>query len=665
MKIFPKKRDLGVHKILFCAVALFAVIGLFFYGCKNEPDNASGAQAGEAQTGTQKEQPKEEPPENTPSGIVVNIYDLRADGHLYQTTTELYFYIDSNDGDEIADLTADDIELGGIDGVIKGTLRNDYNNNSYILPISGFKSSGSLSFSISKTGYIFGNSPLPVYIFKYSYVTFSTLTANGSETQTTTELMLTFDQEIFGLTADDINITYNNVKKGTLSRAFSDSGSTYILQISGFTYGFKLYVSVNKSDYNIYDSQKNVEVYYYTPPSVGIVISLTDNKEWELTEQTAHVIPNVDKTFTVAETYTARWYLDGAFMGTGQSYTFNKPAGVYQLFVAVTDTNGESRSGRCRITVRQQLTEGVFVEGKITVTSTKIDNYSYDDDGYCWYYEGYIGEDWYSFPVTQGTQYYIDYEGLQKIILKYENGTDFFNLDYSSYDLSNSSAYFIADQTGTVWIKVGCVSSSPADVVNYNIAYSTTNFRAKKYDIVFEDRYKNIPNQTIYAGSSIVLPDMIGLSPYGETFYGWTNLKTGITYTAGSLYTPTDEDLYYGLVRLSAKWVSKAFGSRSNPFLLIADTWTTGNCDQYFSFNVTSGTSYTVTSQTYTYMDNTIIIDHFFIKISAFYDDYNSGIVIFDYNSKWGSFTATKDGKVIIKVENAQTGTFDIKYYQE
>jgi uncharacterized repeat protein (TIGR02543 family) len=73
--------------------------------------------------------------------------------------------------------------------------------------------------------------------------------------------------------------------------------------------------------------------------------------EWELTEQTAQVYANVNKVFTVTRTYTSyRWLLDGTQEGTSSSYTFNKPAGVYQLIVIVTNSSGESRSGRCWVT---------------------------------------------------------------------------------------------------------------------------------------------------------------------------------------------------------------------------------------------------------------------------------------------------------------------------
>jgi hypothetical protein len=83
-----------------------------------------------------------------------------------------------------------------------------------------------------------------------------------------------------------------------------------------------------------------------------IVIDLAGMNEWQLIGQFAQATTGVNKTFTVIGTYSVyRWYLDGVSVGTSSSYTFNKPAGVYQLVVVVTNSSGESRSGRCRITV--------------------------------------------------------------------------------------------------------------------------------------------------------------------------------------------------------------------------------------------------------------------------------------------------------------------------
>lgn len=106
--------------------------------------------------------------------------------------------------------------------------------------------------------------------------------------------------------------------------------------------------------FNACEHPTNAEKDVTAPDEIAIDLSydLSDMDEWELTEQTAQAAAGVNKVFTVTGIYASyRWYLDGVPAGTSSSYTFNKPVGVYQLFVIVTNSVGESRSGRCRITV--------------------------------------------------------------------------------------------------------------------------------------------------------------------------------------------------------------------------------------------------------------------------------------------------------------------------
>jgi len=90
-------------------------------------------------------------------------------------------------------------------------------------------------------------------------VTFTSLIADGSETQTSTQLTLTFSQAITGLTADDITLSgVSGVTKGTLS-----SSGAYILPISGFTSSGTLNVSVaSPAGYNVSGSPKTVDISY-------------------------------------------------------------------------------------------------------------------------------------------------------------------------------------------------------------------------------------------------------------------------------------------------------------------------------------------------------------------------------------------------------------------
>jgi hypothetical protein len=195
--------------------------------------------------------------------------------------------------------------------------------------------------------------------------------------------------------------------------------------------------------------------------------------EWALTEQTARVSSGVNKVFTVTGTYTTyRWYLDGTPVGTSSSYTFNKPQGIYELIVVATNSGGESRSGRCWVTagIPLALTANVWTDGNITDAN---------------------GEDWYSFPVSSGTTYYIwwsdrydkragsDKTGNVAVSARYGNETTFiFGGTNTTVDNGYTTAQsFTANRTGTVEIRVIPYSYSGSVTGTYGIVYSTSSTR--------------------------------------------------------------------------------------------------------------------------------------------------------------------------------------------
>lgn len=96
-------------------------------------------------------------------------------------------------------------------------------------------------------------------------VTLNNISANGSSTQTTTQLTLTFSQAITGLSAS--NITLGGVN-GVYIVNLSGSGSTYTLSIGGVTSSGTLLVSVsNPSGYTISGSPYSVYINYYNSSS--------------------------------------------------------------------------------------------------------------------------------------------------------------------------------------------------------------------------------------------------------------------------------------------------------------------------------------------------------------------------------------------------------------
>jgi len=90
-------------------------------------------------------------------------------------------------------------------------------------------------------------------------VTFVSVSADGgATTTTTTELTLTFSAAISGLSASDISL---DGVPGIVKGAFSGSGPTYTLKISGFNSSGTVSVSVFKPTYAISGGPKTASVY--------------------------------------------------------------------------------------------------------------------------------------------------------------------------------------------------------------------------------------------------------------------------------------------------------------------------------------------------------------------------------------------------------------------
>jgi len=151
-------------------------------------------------------------------------------------------------------------------------------------------------------------------------VTFNSVTANGSSSQTTTQLTLTFNQAIIGLSASDITLSgVFDVSKGTLS----GSGSVYTLNINGFTVGGTLSVAVAKSGYAINGSTQSTTIYYYSDIAVTFN-SVTNNGN--TTTTTTYLTLTFSQAITglSASDITlsgVSGVIKGSFSGSGPSYT--------------------------------------------------------------------------------------------------------------------------------------------------------------------------------------------------------------------------------------------------------------------------------------------------------------------------------------------------------
>ncbi|MDR2702486.1 MAG: formylglycine-generating enzyme family protein [Spirochaetaceae bacterium] len=162
-------------------------------------------------------------------------------------------------------------------------------------------------------------------------VTFTSLTADGSATATTTKLTLTFDKDITGLSAADITLTSGSTGavKGSLARTGT---GVYELAVAGITAGGSVTVAVSKSGYTITGGPKTVTVYRYVSPT-DIAAAFTNlTADGSAAATTAKLTLTFDKDITglSAEDIT----LDGGSTGVVKGSLTRTGTGVYELAVA-------------------------------------------------------------------------------------------------------------------------------------------------------------------------------------------------------------------------------------------------------------------------------------------------------------------------------------------
>ena len=161
-------------------------------------------------------------------------------------------------------------------------------------------------------------------------ITFSSVSANGSSSQTTTQLTLTFSDSISGLSASDITLSgVSGVNKGTLD----GYGPTYTLGISGFSSSGTLTVAVEKYGYVINGSPKTASIYYYSAPQPNTnppgTPTLTATKsgnnitlKWSFPTGSSYTQPTSIKVRLHDPQYNV-WVDVTTLSGTATSYTFN------------------------------------------------------------------------------------------------------------------------------------------------------------------------------------------------------------------------------------------------------------------------------------------------------------------------------------------------------
>jgi hypothetical protein len=279
-------------------------------------------------------------------------------GSASATSTTLTLTFDK----AIAGLTAADITLSGVTGLVKGTLSGSGPN--YTLPISGFTAGGTLTVSVEKEGYEIENSYRTVEVFYLTPVTFNGVSANGSSSVTSTTLTLIFSKAVPGLSAADITLSdVTGIVKGTLS----GSGPTYTLGISGFTEGGTLKVTVNKAGFEISIPSRNATVYYAVPVTFNSVTadgSSSTATSTMLTLTFDKAIAGLTANDVTLSGVTG--LVKGTLSGSGPSYTL----GISGFTAGGTLTVAVAKAGYAISNASRTVT--VYVYTPITVTFNSV-----------------------------------------------------------------------------------------------------------------------------------------------------------------------------------------------------------------------------------------------------------------------------------------------------
>jgi len=351
-------------------------------------------------------------------------------------------------------------------------------------------------------------------------VSFSSLSANGSSTQTTTQLTLTFGQTISGLSANDISLSgVTGVIKGTLS----GSGPTYTLPINGFTTGGTLNVAVSKSGYAISNSSRSTTIYYY-------------NFSNQTPVATDYTIGNLNQTAgnVTVVTITAK---PGKSPGAVSNIRYNNSTTIPQTAGSYTVTfNVEAATGW---NAASGLSAGTLMVNAVLPTVSVSENR----------FEYYWVNEHDSLVTTSGGVTTV-LQGQTLTITPQGTGYDVRQWHLDGFNTGQSRDTYVFSTEAIGKHIVGFIVEKDGKFYNTNI---TITVDVVVYTVTFNINSGSgtVPAaQTVTARSSITLPSGSGLSRSGYTFGGWnTNTSgTGITYDTSSSYTPT------GSITLYAKW---------------------------------------------------------------------------------------------------------------
>jgi len=158
---------------------------------------------------------------------------LTQNGNLSKTTNMLTLTFNK----DIAGLSAADITISsapGNAGIVKGTLAR-VRTGEYNLPLSGVSEFGEISVSVAKAAFLINPASRNTEVYYAIPAAYTGLSANDTATEPVTKLTLAFDQDITGLTADNITLSGGSgvtVTKGEHFAKVANSTGVYEIGLS-------------------------------------------------------------------------------------------------------------------------------------------------------------------------------------------------------------------------------------------------------------------------------------------------------------------------------------------------------------------------------------------------------------------------------------------------
>jgi len=495
----------------------------------------------------------------------IELLDISANGSATQSTTQLTLTFDKI----VGDLSADDISLSGVSGVTKGTLSGS--GSIYTLEILNFSANGTLNVSVSSSKYIITGSPQVVYIWYTPNFNLISVTANGNSTQTTTQLTLTFDKAIPGLTVNDITLSgVSGAGKYTLS----GTGPVYSLGVSIPANG-TLSVSVSKSGYEIIGSPQTVTVYWYRVESTTYTVTYNANGGSGTVPTSQAVTVGSSVTLNNGSGLSRSGYTFGGWninaAGTGTNYNGGSsftPTGNITLYAKWNSVSGTIPSTPTGVNASSASSSSITVSWSVSSNATGYRIYRSSSATGTYTEIGTSTTTSYTNSgLTANTTYYYK-------VAAYNTLGNSSQSNYASATTQSSSSGGGTVPSAPTGLSID-VNTTGDIVLTWNAVTGATS-----YKVYWSNTSSGgMPFDNNFTGTTAV--DNIAPTP-GRTNYYWVtavnNAGESVQSSSASISSPSDQ---------SSALVGKWYGNKNLTGLVVYEFASSG---KYYSLGVEEGT---------------------------------------------------------------------------